>query len=179
MSSSRSATVNKTPPKHRGWKVAGITLAAIVGVALIGWGLLECNYQRRVDALKSEAQTVGQDAIKPHGDATGSIYVQCPHWLDTAGALDVVCPEVQTSWNVLVNPGGEFDLMNSILQKEGYSVRGVAGYTSYGQEKYYGGTKGKFIIELSLFPVSGQPPYSPPTGKEWRSLSLRVHEITR
>jgi hypothetical protein len=169
----------KSQSKHKGLKIAGIALAAIVGFILIGWGFLEHSYQQRIGALKSEAQMVGQDAIKPIGETVGSMYVQCPHWLDTTGASDVVCPEVQTSWSVLVNPGGEFDLMNGILQKEGYSVRGISGYVSAGPGKFYGGTKGKFILELSMSSLSGPEPYSAPVGKEWRSLGLQVHEQTK
>ena len=162
---------------RRATNTAGKRALVGVGIAtlaiLIGWSLLEYSHEQRVNALENEAKTAWQESTKPAGGAEKDSHVQCAHWIDTVGMPDTNCPQVVQSGSVLVSSGAERDFMTMVIQKLGYSS---GTFTTADKEDYYGGTKGKFIMELSLFPLSGMPPYSAPTGNEWKSLSIQVYE---
>lgn len=155
----------------------GIPVILISMLILAFWGFQEYYYQQRVGRLASVVTKAERDVIEPSGAVRDGGRSNCPHWLDTVGLLDVTCPELIRSWDILVIPGNEYDLMDKIIQVEGFRP-GV--HSQLADEMLYGGSKNGIVFNLTLYPIAqGKEPYTAPKGKEWKSLGLSAYYVNR
>lgn len=151
----------------RWWKRIIIAPIVLVAALLAIWGVAEGVYQLNVNRLSAAVDEVGR-VLEPNGGTATYSYVRAPHFLDSLLCIDNgPCPTVTKGWVVLISKGQEAGVIDSILQKLGYTGGAI-------DARHGGGARGGITLNIEITGLGNDQssPYAAPAGKEWRFVGV-------